>query len=120
MRGLRFDGVLATSALAVVLALTSGFPASADMGEEEAIEAAVPIPEPANVPPPTAAEVRASPAAALNPAQIDARVPLPEAADVAPPSLADVGGPATATTDAKVPDAVAPAAAPPPAAKDVA
>src|SRR5207237_5584133 len=94
---------------------------SADMGEEEAIEAAVPIPEPANVPPPTAAEVSASPAAAaLTPAQIDARVPLPEAAAVAPPSLADVGGPATATTDAKVPDAVAPATVAPPAATDVA
>jgi murein L,D-transpeptidase YcbB/YkuD len=121
MRGLRFDRVLATSAIALVLALSSGFPASADMGEEEAIEAAVPIPEPANVPPPTAAEVSASPAAAaLTPAQIDARVPLPEAAVVAPPSLADVGGPATATTDAKVPDAVAPATVAPPAAKDVA
>jgi murein L,D-transpeptidase YcbB/YkuD len=125
MRGIRFDRVLAASALALVLAASGTLPASADP-HEEAISAAIPIPEPANVPPPSAADVGASPAASspvassLTPAEIEARVPLPETAELPPPSVADVGGPATGATapaDAK-PEPIAPAAAP--AAQDVA
>jgi murein L,D-transpeptidase YcbB/YkuD len=114
MRGQRFERLLAASALAVIVAATSGVAASAGMTEGRAIEAAIPIPEPANLPPPTAADVGASPAATT--ADIEARIPLPESANLPPPSLADVGGPATGTTQAKVPENTTPAAAAAPAA----
>jgi murein L,D-transpeptidase YcbB/YkuD len=149
MRGRRFDRLfdrfLATSAIALALAAAGGLPATAAMGDRDSISAAVPLPEAANVPPPTAADVGALPAAGVAPGaaplteqEIEARVPLPEAADVPPPSLADVGGPAVtgaiSTRDAK-PEAAAaaapvvapqpaiapaPAATPAPAAQDIA
>src|SRR5215216_4784401 len=132
MRGQRFERLLAASALAVIFAATSGLAASAGMTEERAIEAAIPVPEPANLPPPTAADVAQSRAASVPAeADIDARIPLPESANLPPPSLADVGGPATGTTEAKVPENTPAAAAAPaptatpaateaPASKDVA
>src|SRR5215208_4231463 len=130
MRGQRFERLLAASALAVIFAATSGLAAWAGMTEERAIEAAIPVPEPANLPPPTAADVAQSRAASVPAeADIDARIPLPESANLPPPSLADVGGPATGTTQAKVPEntpaaAAAPTATPAateaPASKDVA
>jgi L,D-transpeptidase YcbB len=127
MRGQRFERLLAASALAVIFAATSGLAASAGMTDERSIEAAIPVPEPANLPPPTAADM-AKPSAASAPAaaEIEARIPLPESANLPPPSLADVGGPATGATEAKVPEGTpAPAAASPaateaPAGKDVA
>src|SRR5215211_2160061 len=130
MRGQRFERLLAASALAVMFAATSGLAASAGMTEERAIEAAIPVPEPANLPPPTPADVAQSRAASIPAeADIDARIPLPESANLPPPSLADVGGPATGTTEAKVPEKTPAAAAAPaptpaateaPASKDVA
>jgi len=130
MRGQRFERLLAASALAVMFAATSGLAASAGMTEERAIEAAIPVPEPANLPPPTVADVAQSRAASVPAeADIDARIPLPESANLPPPSLADVGGPATGTTEAKVPEktpaaaaapAPTPAASEAPASKDVA
>lgn len=57
MRGLKFDRLLATTALMVAL----GIPAQAQVITETpsaaAVESKVPMPEPANVPPPTAADV---------------------------------------------------------------
>src|SRR5215211_6374035 len=114
MRGQRFERLLAASALAVIFAATSGLAASAGMTEERSIEAAIPVPEPANLPPPTAADVAQSRAASVPAeADIDARIPLPESANLPPPSLADVGGPVTGTTEAKVPDNTPAAAAAP-------
>jgi murein L,D-transpeptidase YcbB/YkuD len=115
MRGQRVERLLAASALAVIFAATSGLAASAGM-TERAIEAAIPLPEPANIPPPSAADVAPSPAVAA--ADIEARIPLPESANLPPPSLADVGGPATGATEAKVPDTTAPASAASPAATE--
>jgi murein L,D-transpeptidase YcbB/YkuD len=108
---------------------------------ERAIEAAIPIPEPANLPPPTVndvappsavstAPIRSPAAAVVAPAaaDIDARIPMPESADLPPPSLADVGGPATGATEPNVSEAaptpapapVSPAATETPAPKEVA
>src|SRR4051812_22299493 len=105
MRGLRFE-LLAASALAIVLTASSGLPAAAGMTEDKAIEARVPFPQSADIPPPSAADVGA-PAAASSPHDIEARIPLPEAANVPPPSLEDVGGPATAASDTKTPEPAA-------------
>jgi murein L,D-transpeptidase YcbB/YkuD len=58
--GTWLDGV-AAGALVLALTIASGLPASAM--DEKAIEAAVPVPEAANVPPPTAADIGAVPAA---------------------------------------------------------
>ena len=55
MRGLRFELLLATTALALVV-VGSGLP-SYGADDEAAISAAVPMPEPANLPPPTAADL---------------------------------------------------------------
>jgi murein L,D-transpeptidase YcbB/YkuD len=133
MRGLRFDSLLAASALAVIFTAMNGLPAAAGLTEDKAIAAAVPLPEPADVSPPGpadvgAVDVRATPAR-LTPAEIETRVPLPETADLPPPSLEDVGGPATAASDPRTADptptvpapaasaASDPAAAQPPAAQ---
>ena len=55
MRGFQLDRVLAGTALALVLTLAGQ--ASAQSNNPAAIEAGVPVPEPANVPPPTAADL---------------------------------------------------------------
>src|SRR5689334_1405427 len=113
MRALRLEGLLTASALAIVFIATSGLPAGAGVSEDRAITAAIPVPEPANLPPPSAADIGAPQIAAATPAaaDIDARVPMPESANVPPPSLKDVGGPVTGATEPKAPDA-APAAPP--------
>ena len=55
----RFDCILTGTALALVLGLAAAAnPALAQ--DQKSIEALVPMPEPANVPPPTAADVGAS------------------------------------------------------------
>ncbi|NWG24209.1 MAG: murein L,D-transpeptidase, partial [Pseudorhodoplanes sp.] len=56
MRGLTFDRFLAGTALALVLTVT----APSWAGNDAAIEAAIPVPEAADVPPPTAADVAAA------------------------------------------------------------
>ncbi len=91
MRGPRYDRMLAGTALALVLAL--GSPAiSAPMTEQE-IEAAVPVPEPADVAPPSAA---------------DLAPPKPATA----PAVAAPAAPAPATTATVTPATAAPEAAP--------
>jgi L,D-transpeptidase YcbB len=61
MRGLRYDGILVGTALALVLALAPNASAQPDL-----LEAAVPMPERATLPPPTSADVNAKdPADAL-------------------------------------------------------
>jgi murein L,D-transpeptidase YcbB/YkuD len=51
MRAKRFDRIMAGTAIALVLAISSA--ANARSETQSAIEAAVPVPEPANVPPPS-------------------------------------------------------------------
>jgi murein L,D-transpeptidase YcbB/YkuD len=70
MHGTRFDRLLAGTALALILAgapLAYAQPANAP-SDDAAISAAVPVPEPADVPPPTAADIGAPAATAEAPA----------------------------------------------------
>src|SRR5262245_11261680 len=115
MRGLRSDSLKAATALSIIFAAINCLPATAGLSEDKAISAAIPMPEPADVAPPSAADVTTP--AALTTKEIEQRVPLPESANLPPPSIDDVGGPATAASDPKtsVP-AAAPAAAAPAAA----
>jgi murein L,D-transpeptidase YcbB/YkuD len=96
MRGFRFELLLATTALTLVV-VGSGLPSYATPDDEAEISAAVPMPEPANLPPPTAADLAplgTDPATgAISPAQI---VNAPAGEN--PPSIA-----APATTPAAEP-----------------
>src|SRR5262245_28910899 len=114
MRGLRFDGLKAATALAVIFAGMNCLPATAGLTDDKAISAAIPMPEPADVAPPSAADV--SSPSAMTSKDIDLRVPVPESANLPPPSLDDVGGPATATSDPRISDPVSSPAAAAPAA----
>jgi murein L,D-transpeptidase YcbB/YkuD len=76
MRGLRLDRYLAGTALALALAVPMGGAIGQSAGMTDAqIEAAIPLPEPANIPPPSKADVErpgtgfASPATASSPAR---------------------------------------------------
>ncbi len=92
MRGSHFELWLATTAVALILTGSSFAVRSAPLSEAE-ISAAVPMPEPADVPPPTVADF--SPKAAAEP-PTGSITPAPTAAQP--------------NTDAKVPTAEAPAA----------
>jgi len=99
MPGVRSDSLKAATALAIIFATVNCLPATAGLSEDKAISAAIPLPEPADVAPPSAADVRTP--AALTPEEVEQRVPLPESANLPPPSIEDVGGPATAASDPK-------------------
>src|SRR5260370_34700597 len=71
MRGLRYDRILAGTALALVLAAPYGAQAQKTTA---AIEAEMPLPDQGAVPPPTSSDVKAAPAA----------IPAPAAAPAAP------------------------------------
>ena len=97
-----FDRVLmAVAAGFLTLSATSAMAQdpSRSTPAELAIEAAIPRPEPANVPPPTAADFKMDTTASTTPATADAK-----------PTTADTGTPANADA-AKPADAAAPAAA---------
>jgi murein L,D-transpeptidase YcbB/YkuD len=94
-----FDRILTGTAIALVLGLSAAAtPALAQ--SQSAIEALVPMPEPANVPPPTAADVGGLSAETTGSTVIN----LPDPPDLPPPEFKDVAAPA------------APAAAPAPVA----
>src|SRR5262249_49875495 len=108
MRGIRFELWLATTAIALVVAGSSLPIQSAPLTEDE-ISAAVPMPEPANLPPPTISDIvprrstdspRVTPGQAASPAT---------ARDSKQPATAT---PETATPVVATPPAVAPAEAP--------
>jgi murein L,D-transpeptidase YcbB/YkuD len=125
MRGLRLDGVLTGTALALVqLAVLAGNlgPARAeDPGQDlKAIEALVPLPDAADVPPPTIADTGGPPKP--EPATVGTVAPPPGAPEPAPAAVA-VPEPAGATpATANAPAAAAAPTAPPanetPAAAD--
>jgi murein L,D-transpeptidase YcbB/YkuD len=95
MRSLRSDRILATTALALLL--STGVAANAQGLDSRAVEALIPIPEPAGVPPPSIADLgepaTGTPAPVTNgeapadvaiaPAKIDA-TPVPDAAETPP------------------------------------
>jgi len=104
MRGFELDRILAGTALALVLTLSGQ--ANAQSNDAAAIEAAIPVPEPANVPPPTAADI-AKDAPTIRPAAQGTMFETPRAAA---PAAAVPSAPAPSAT------ATAPAATPAPVA----
>src|SRR4051794_21157873 len=105
MCGFQMNRVLAGTALALVLVLpgaawaASDAPAATPSNAE--IEKRIPLPEAANVPPPTAADfgIVTGATPATGSASIDAKIPMPPSADMPPPSAKDVGAsPASAGT----------------------
>ncbi len=81
MRGSRYDGLLAGTALALVLSVAG--PALAAPDTPKAIEAAIPVPEPANVPPPSLSDLKAP---ATGPSSTASVAPAP-AAQAVPPQI---------------------------------
>src|SRR5262244_114728 len=109
MRRMRFELLLATTAIALVAAGSSLPVQSAPLTEDE-ISAAVPMPEPANLPPPTAADIASQPSTVAPAAEAPTRAASPAAApDSAQPTVAT---PAVAAPPVAAPTAVAPAEAP--------
>src|SRR5260370_32919301 len=96
MRGIRFELWLATTAIALVAAGLSLPVQSAPLTEDE-ISAAVPMPEPAGLPPPTISDIAPRPSAQSSTGATPAQAPSPVAAPgstrpavapaVAPPAL---------------------------------
>ena len=87
MHGRGFEQILTGTALALVLGLSFAAPAAAQgtaAADQAAIEAQVPLPEPANVPPPSAADVAAG--------DRDDRLDRHRPARSARPSAADLQG----------------------------
>jgi L,D-transpeptidase YcbB len=123
MRGFRFEFWLATTAIALVVTGSSLSVQAAPQSESE-IAAAVPMPESANLPPPTVADlgplVPAEPPTGATPS-IETATPAP-APDVNPPAVAapavtpDVAAPViaapTVTPDVTAPDVTAPTVTP--------
>ena len=116
MRKVRVQQLMAGTAIVFGLALAGPFAPALAQSQAD-IESRVPMPEPANVPPPTAADVQATPAATgptmpapTRPAEIAAPV-TPAQTQPAAASAAPVAAPAQNT--AQTPAAVAPAAATP-------
>jgi L,D-transpeptidase YcbB len=106
MRGYRFEFSLAATALALVVT-GSGLPVHAAPDNEAEISAAVPMPEPANLPPPTAADLfpsaTAEPPTGATPPAGTATAPETEQT---PPAIA---APATTPASPEAPAAAAPA-----------
>src|SRR5882757_6563408 len=103
MHGRRFDRILTGTAIALILGLGSVNPTLAQTTPDQAaIEAKVPLPEAANMPPPTAADVGPWITGTTN------AVNLPEPPDL-PPTSKDAAPAAAPTTAAPT---VAPAPAP--------
>lgn len=116
-----FDRVLmAVTATFLSLAATSAIAQTASKNPADlAIDAAVPLPEPANVPPPTAADFKLPEAAAAAPSaepkKEEAAAPAAPASTATIPPAAAIAAPATAaaTPAAPAPASTTPAAAAP-------
>ncbi|HKS63926.1 MAG TPA: L,D-transpeptidase family protein [Xanthobacteraceae bacterium] len=115
MHGRRLEQILSGTALALVLGLGLTAPAAAQgtaAADQSAIEARVPMPESANLPPPSIADV--APAAETTGSTA---IVLPDPPELPPPTFKDVATPAPAATPvAPAPAAAAPAAPAPAAA----
>src|SRR5436305_13285867 len=111
----RFDRMLTGTAIALVLGLAATTsPALAQ--DQKAIEALVPMPEPANMPPPGIADIGG--AAETTGSTTSTTVALPDPPELPPPTFKDVARPAA--PEAAPATAAAPAAAPAPAPTAVA
>src|SRR3954468_7138990 len=114
----RFDRILTGTAIALVL----GLAATANVAlaqDQKAIEALVPMPEPANMPPPSIADIGG--AADTTGSTPSTAVALPDPPELPPPAFKDVATPAAPPAPEAAPaTAAAPAAAPAPAPTAVA
>jgi len=106
MRGTRFEFWFATTAI-VLIAAGSSLPVQSAPLTEAEISAAVPMPEPANLPPPTAADI-ARPHVSPTPAA-PARAAAPTAV---PNSTQPAAAPTVAAPEIATPPVTAPAVAP--------
>src|SRR2546423_3976503 len=88
MQGRRFDCILTGTAIALVLGLAQLSPGLAQ--SQSAIEALVPMPEPANLPPPSAADV----GGATTETTGSTAVSLPDPPHLPPPTFSDLAAPA--------------------------
>jgi len=87
----RFDRILTGTALALVLGLAAtANPAFAQ--DQKAIEALVPMPEPANLPPPSAADVGTNETTGST---SSSAIVLPDPPDLPPPTFKDIAAPTT-------------------------
>jgi murein L,D-transpeptidase YcbB/YkuD len=107
MQGRPFDAILTGTAIALVLSLSAPSAWAQNQQDQQAIEALVPMPEPANVPPPTAADVGGPVTESTGSASV---INLPDPPDLPPPAFKDIAAPSVAPAPV-----AAPAAAPSPA-----
>jgi murein L,D-transpeptidase YcbB/YkuD len=107
MSGRSIDHLLTGTALALAL-MVAGPALAAPDANSAAIEALVPVPEPANVPPPSIVDVGGPATATITPKADDVQpaapaksdgVPVPEPANVAPPSIKDIAATPPAPLD---------------------
>jgi murein L,D-transpeptidase YcbB/YkuD len=113
MHGRALDRFLTGTAIALALSLATAPTALAQsQPSQQAIEAAIPLPEPADVPPLTAADVAPLDTEATGSTAIN----LPDPPDLPPPTFSDVAAPSTPAIAAAPAAAPLPAAAPAPAA----
>jgi len=112
MHGRRFDRILTGTAIALVLGLAPAAPAFAQ--DQSAIEALVPMPEPANLPPPTIADVT-GPASETTGSTGSTAINLPDPPDLPPPTFEDVAAPAAPAPEAAPATVATPTPAPAPA-----
>jgi L,D-transpeptidase YcbB len=105
MNGLRFDRIRTGTAIALVLSLACAAPAFA---ADPDIDALVPIPEAADVPPPSIADI--GPVTATPSPATASKIVLPDPPDLPPPSFKDIGTAPTAAPATET--ASAPAAVP--------
>src|SRR6185503_2976248 len=111
MQGRRFDRILTGTAIALVVGMAAAtIPALAQ--SQSAIEALVPMPEPANVPPLTAADVGGPVTGTTG----SIAIVLPDPPDLPPPTYTDIATPAPAPVPEAAPATLAtPTPAPAPA-----
>jgi len=101
MRGLKFDRLLATTALVMALSVPAQAQVFTETPSSAAVEAKVPMPEPANVPPPSAADV-------AQPAVVGSTTPQDKPDTASAPAAAPAApAPATATAPADAPSVAA-------------
>jgi len=104
MHGRRFDQILTGTAIALVLGLASAPAIAQTTQDQSAIEAMVPLPEPADMPPLSAADVGGPITESTGTA---AAITLPDPPDLPPPAFRDIAAPAVAPA---APPAAAPVA----------
>src|SRR5437868_4046945 len=107
MQGRPFDRILTGTAIALVLGLAQAGPALTQ--SQSSIEALVPMPEPANLPPPTAADV-----GPMTETTGSIAINLPDPPDLPPPTFKDIAAPAAPAPESKPATVAAPTPAPAP------